>query len=153
MSNPGATHAALDQNRMIVLPLKPRFADAILNGAKTVELRRSEPKIVVPTRALVYATSPVRALVGTCIVTSVESEQMATLWREYGPRTGVNHREFLDYFEGVEKGTALTLEDPASLLQPIPLTRLRETSQGFRPPQSFAYVDTQTGAELLRLAA
>ena len=138
---------------MMVLSLKPRFADAILDGAKTVELRRSEPKIVVPTRALLYATSPVRVLVGTCIVTSVESERLATLWWKYGPRTGVNHREFLDYFEGVERGTALTLADPAALPQPIPLTRLRETSQGFRPPQSFAYVDTQTGAELLRTAA
>ena len=127
---------------MIVLSLKPRFADAVLAGAKTVELRRSEPKIVVPTRALVYATSPVRALVGTCIVTSVVSEQLATLWREYVPRTGVDHQEFLAYFEGVERGTALTLADPASLPQPIPLARLRETSPGFRPPQSFAYVDT-----------
>ena len=43
----------LDQERMIVLPLKPRFADAILTGEKTVELRRAEPKIVVPTRALI----------------------------------------------------------------------------------------------------
>jgi len=138
---------------MIVLSLKPRFADAILAGSKTVELRRLEPKIVVPTRALVYSTSPVRALVGTCIVTSVVSERLATLWREYGPSTGVNHREFLDYFEGVEKGTALTLADPTSLPQPIPLTRLRETSPGFRPPQSFAYVDTQTGDRLMRTAA
>ena len=151
--NPELAGQTLDQNRMIVLSLKPRFADAILAGGKTVELRRSEPKIVVPTRALVYATSPVRALVGTCIVTSVVSEQLATLWREYGPRTGVNHREFLEYFEGVEKGTALTLADPASLPQPIPLTRLRGTSPGFRPPQSFAYVDTHIGDELLRLAA
>ncbi|MDE0067519.1 MAG: ASCH domain-containing protein [Acidimicrobiaceae bacterium] len=153
MSNSSIAHAALDPGRMIVLPLKPRFAEAILAGAKTVELRRSEPKIVVPTRALIYATSPVRALVGTCIVTSVVSERLAALWREFGPRTGINHQEFLNYFEGVEKGTALTLADPASLPQPIPLTRLRETSPGFRPPQSFAYVDTRTGDELLRLAA
>ena len=138
---------------MIVLPLKPRFAEAILTGEKTVELRRAEPKIVVPTRALIYATSPVRALVGTCIVTSVETDCLANLWQRFGPRTGINRQEFLDYFEGVEKGAALTLSDPDILLRPIPLGRLRETSQGFRPPQSFAYVNAETGNELLTTAA
>ena len=37
----------LDQDRMIVLSLKPRFAEAILAGTKTVELRRTGPRIVV----------------------------------------------------------------------------------------------------------
>ncbi len=143
----------LDQHRMIVLPLKPRFAEAVLLGSKTVELRRAEPKIVVPTRALVYSTSPVRALVGTCIVTSVETHSLVDLWERFGPSTGVNVQEFFGYFDGVEKGTALTLSDPEALPRPVPLARLRETPQGFRPPQSFAYVDTQTGDELLRLAA
>ena len=42
----------LDLDRMVVLSLRPRFAEAILAGDKTVELRRTVPKIVVPTRAL-----------------------------------------------------------------------------------------------------
>ncbi len=33
----------LDSDRMIVLSLKPRFAQAILAGVKTVELRRTVP--------------------------------------------------------------------------------------------------------------
>ena len=52
---------------------RPRFAEAILAGVKTVELRRTVPKIVVPTLALLYATTPVRALLGTCIITDVRS--------------------------------------------------------------------------------
>ena len=52
MTKPELVDPPLDQNRMIVLSLKPRFAAAVLAGTKTVELRRSEPKIVVPTRAL-----------------------------------------------------------------------------------------------------
>ena len=60
--------SGLDADRMVVLSLKPRFAEAILSGVKTVELRRTVPKIVVPTRALLYATTPVRALLGTCVI-------------------------------------------------------------------------------------
>ena len=99
---------ALDRDRMMILSLRPRFADAILSGVKTVELRRTEPKIRVPTLALIYASTPVRALLGTCVVTSVESGHLAALWRVHGAGSGLDHGEFLNYFEGVEAGTALT---------------------------------------------
>ena len=143
----------LDQDRMIVLSLKPRFAEAILTGDKTVELRRAEPKIVVPTRALLYATTPVRALLGTCIITSVKSAELAVLWREYGSRTALLDQEFQQYFEGVDVGTALTLTRPQAFSRQIALQDLRAKPGSFRPPQSFAYVDTKTGDRLLRMAA
>ena len=46
---------ALDPARALVLSLKPRFAEAILSGTKTVEVRRVMPRITVPTLALLYA--------------------------------------------------------------------------------------------------
>ena len=138
---------------MVVLSLKPRIAEAILAGAKTVELRRTEPKIVVPTRALLYAATPVRALLGTCIITSVRSTDLAALWREYGSESDLRYDEFQEYFNGVDAGTALTLIQPRPFTRRIPLEEMRAKRRGFRPPQSFAYVDTKTGDGLIRMAA
>ncbi len=143
----------LDQDRMVVLSLRPRFAEAILAGVKTVELRRTVPKIVIPTRALLYAASPVRALLGTCVITSVRSADLAALWHEYGPRSKLSFGEFQQYFKGVNTGTALTLSGPQTLNRPIPLQDLRAKPRNFRPPQSFAYVDTKTGNQLIQMAA
>ena len=143
----------LDQNRMVVLSLKPRFAEAILGGGKTVEFRRIALKIAVPTRALLYAASPVRALLGTCIITSVQSLDPVTLWREHGSGSGLLYHEFQEYFDGVEMGTALTLIQPRAFRRRIPLQDLRAKPKGFRPPQSFAYVDIKTGDQLIRMAA
>ena len=143
----------LDPDRMVVLSLKPRFAEAILTGVKTVELRRTEPKIVVPTRALLYAASPVRALLGTCIITSVQPSDLPTLWREHRLGSGLLYHEFQEYFEGVDVGTALTLTQPRAFSRQIPLQDLRARPNGFRPPQSFAYVDTDTGDRLMQMAA
>lgn len=145
--------AELDQDRMIVLSLKPRFAEAILAGTKTVELRRTTPKIEVPTRALLYASTPVRALLGTCIITSVTSANLADLWREFGSRADLPYHEFKRYFEGVEVGTALTLDEQRPLSRKVPLRDLRAKPRGFRPPQSFSYVDSKTGDRLLQMAA
>ena len=144
---------ALDRDRMMILSLRPRFADAILSGVKTVELRRTEPKIRVPTLALIYASTPVRALLGTCVVTSVESGRLAALWRVHSAGSGLDHGEFLNYFKGVEAGTALSLASPRRFSRPISLVELRSRPTGFRPPQSFSYVDTETGNRLLQLAA
>lgn len=143
----------LDPDRMVVLSLKPRFAEAILDGVKTVELRRTVPKIVVPTRALLYATTPVRALIGTCIITRVQSADLAVLWREYGSRSDLRYHEFQQYFNGMDAGTALALTQPRAFSQRIPLHDLRAKPRGFRPPQSFSYVDARTGDRLLRMAA
>ena len=143
----------LDRDRMVVLSLKPRFAEAILTGVKTVELRRTVPKIVVPTRALLYATTPVRALLGACVITRVASAELAVLWREYGSRSDLRYREFLQYFDGVDAGTALELIQPRAFHRQVSLQDLRAGPRGFRPPQSFAYVDTETGDQLMRLAA
>lgn len=144
---------ALDQDRMIVLSLKPRFAEAILAGTKTVELRRTKPRIEVPTRALLYATTPVRALLGTCIITDVRSADLVALWRVYGSRSDLSHNEFKRYFEGLDVGTALLLAHQQPLDRIVPLQDLRAKPKGFRPPQSFAYVDAKTGHRLLRMAA
>ncbi|WP_420621822.1 hypothetical protein [Candidatus Poriferisodalis sp.] len=143
----------IDQERMLVLSLKPWFAEAILSGDKTVELRRVEPKIIVPTRALVYATTPLRAMLGTCIVTAVVSDQLATLWETFGSRTGLQHAEFLHYFSGAKVGTALTLRAAKRFDVQIPLAELRSSPGGFRPPRSFAYLDTVSGNQLLQIAA
>ena len=143
----------VDPERMVVLSLKPRFAEAILVGDKTVESRRTVPKIVVPTLALLYATTPVRALLGTCVVTGVRSAELAVLWREYGSRSDLRYHEFQQYFKGVDVGAALTLTEARPLGRRIPLQDMRVKLKSFRPPQSFAYLDTETGDQLIWMAA
>ena len=147
------TEVEIDPDRMVVLSLRPRFAEAILKGVKTVELRRTEPKIETPTLALLYAASPARSLVGTCIITSVWSADHGDLWRKHGRKVGLPYHEFQQYFKGVDKGTALTLTKPQAFSRQVHLQDLRAKRGGFRPPQSFAYVDTKTGGQFIQMAA
>ena len=92
---------------------------------------------------------PDELLLGTCVITSVRSADLAALWHEFGSRSELSFHEFQQYFEGVAKGTALTLSEPQALT--IPLQDLRAKPRRFRPPQSFAYVDTKTGNQLIRM--
>ena len=130
---------SLDPARALVLSLKPRFAEAILDGTKTVEVRRIMPRITIPTLALLYASGSSRALVGTCVVRSVARYPTDELWHLHGADTALSRTEFDAYLEGRDCGVALLLERPELLAPPIPLHTLRQ-AHGFRPPQSLAYV-------------
>jgi predicted transcriptional regulator len=142
------TDRVLDPARTLVLSLKPRFAEAILTGTKTVEVRRVRPRMSVPTLALLYASGSARALVGTCVVRSVARYPAGELWQLHGAGTALSRTEFDAYLLGRDCGVALLLERPEPLAAPIPLHTLRQ-AHGFRPPQSFAYVNHAQRKRLL----
>jgi len=142
-----------DPHRMLVLSLKPRFAEAILSGKKTVELRRVEPRIIVPTRALIYASTPTRSLVGQCVVYKVLRLPLQELWRRFGADTALSNREYQNYFTGTDAGVALRLSHPTRLPAQIPLSKLQQSVDRFRAPQSFSYLATEAGARLLAIAS
>ncbi|WP_420609458.1 ASCH domain-containing protein [Candidatus Poriferisodalis sp.] len=137
-----------DPARALVLSLKPRFAEAILDGTKTIEVRRIMPRITVPTLALLYASGAIRALVGTCVVRSVARYPTEELWQQHGAHTALSRAEFNTYLVGRDSGVALLLEHPKPLAVPIPLHTLRQ-AHGFRPPQSLAYVNHAQRKRLL----
>lgn len=142
------TERLLDPARALVLSLKPRFAEAILDGTKTVEVRRVMPRITIPTLALLYASGSVRALVGTCVVRSVARYPTDELWHLHGADTALSRTELDAYLQGRDCGVALLLERAEPLAAPIPLHTLRH-AHGFRPPQSLAYVSHAQRKRLL----
>jgi len=52
-------------NHAFLISIRPRFAEMIFSGSKTVELRRVCPKVSVGDLALVYVSSPAMELRGS----------------------------------------------------------------------------------------
>lgn len=127
-------------DRALLLSLKPTFAELLLSGEKTVELRRVRPRAAAGTLAIVYASTPVRAVLGTCTVADIGEEHPSVIWRLHGPRTGLRWHEFNEYFLGQGSAVAITVIAPCRLDEPVPLRVLRAGPYGFSPPQSFRYL-------------
>lgn len=136
----------------IVLALRPRFADAILDGTKTVELRRTRIAAPPGTRFLLYASSPMMAVVGTATLTEAETETPAQVWRRHRHNLGLSRAEYDAYLDGATLATALTLTNAVRIPIPHTLASLREQA-GFRPPQSYRYLTEFDPVELHRAAA
>lgn len=125
--------------RDIVISIRPQYSDKIIEGLKTVELRRRFP-VSAPsgTIAYIYSTSPTRAMVGSASIKNVLKLSVDELWQNFENNAYIKKDDFDKYFEGVDHGFALLFEDVRPFSRPIPLTELREDF-GFQPPQSFLY--------------
>lgn len=129
------------ENRALFMSLRPRFAELLLDGRKTVDLRRIEPAVHPGTLVLLYASSPTRALVGTGLVLSVCVASSDEIWTRLGSLTGLSRAEYDSYFDGADTAVAISLGDLRRLERPVPLPELRKGRSWFRPPQSFRYFD------------
>jgi predicted transcriptional regulator len=137
--------------RALVLSLRPRFADAILEGRKTAELRRQRVGAPPGTRIILYSSAPVMAVVGTARIAEVHTLSPAIAWRRFRSRLALTRAEFDQYLEGCTTACVVDVEHVQRLDSPLPLGQLHNATR-FRPPQSYRYLtpgDPQPLQELL----
>ncbi len=136
--------------RDLWLSIHPRWINAIVDGRKTVELRRRAPSVEPGATAVLYATSPDCCVVGSVVVSSVVSMPLGQLWEQYGLSAAVTRREFYRYFHGVSAGSAIEFGTVRTLADPVGLHQLREL--GIRPAQGWRYLPPAWGKNLLSAA-
>lgn len=136
---PGFPAPSEGPNRDVVFSIHPGHADKILRGEKTVELRRKFTEEFEPGGlAMIYSTSPIKALTGVAKIRDVQRLKLPTLWKEHREKFCVRKNDFDTYFAGLERGYAIHLNEAQPLPRPIHLDELRVRC-GFAPPQSFQY--------------
>jgi len=134
---------------VLFLSLRPEYAELLVGGQKTVELRRIRPRAPVGTIVLLYASSPQRELVGTCTVAAIGQATPDQIWKLHGSKTGICRTDFRAYFNGTTQAVAITVTNPRRFDRPISLPRLRSKWIDFQPPQSFRYVSNADASQLL----
>jgi predicted transcriptional regulator len=132
--------ARLPLSRDVIFSIRPVHAEKILEGSKTVELRRRFASDVRPgTLALIYSTSPTSALTGSACIQEVQWLAVTELWEKHCFAACLQKKEFEDYFSGLKRGYAIVLTAVKPLERPVGLPELRERF-GFEPPQSYQYI-------------
>lgn len=121
----------------ILLSVKPKFADLIVDGSKLVELRRTVPAQNVGIIAI-YSSSPVQMIVALADVKETIEASPTKLWaisKDNGG--GLTRTELMDYFDSKKTGFAIMLQNVRVYGKPVQPTNV------FRPfsaPQSFRYL-------------
>lgn len=126
------------EERALFISVKPQYADAILDGRKTVDLRRTRPNLPDGSLVILYSSTPTRAVVGWAQLIGVREGTPTEIWDEYGAAAAIEELDYDAYFDGTDQAFALELDDVVAALRPIPLSVIR--SIGIQPPQSWRYV-------------
>lgn len=118
-----------------LLSIKPIYANAILDGHKKVEFRKRPFKRAV-THVIIYATAPMKRIIGWFRTKRFEQMSPAALWKRFASVGGISHDDFEAYYGRSESGVAIHVEQPRRLKAPLPLNKVCSTTA----PQSYAYL-------------
>ena len=120
----------------IMLSVSPGYARSILDGKKSVELRRRAPRISDGTRAWLYATLPEGQVVALLTIDTVVEAPLGEIWNRYGQKAAIRREAFDAYFTGLETGAALIIRDVQAMKVPVSLNEIRQHG-AFQPPQFY----------------
>jgi len=121
----------------VLLSIKPEFALKIFDGSKKYEYRRAIFKNPEVSRVIVYASEPIKRIIGEFEIEDILHDELPALWIKTRNHAGISERRFFEYFAGKPKGYAIKVKTATMYDDPLPLNRFMVSS----PPQSFCYLD------------
>ncbi len=127
-----------DKLKVAFLPIKPVYAERLINGTKRFEFRR-RPMSADVTHIVVYASSPYKRILGIVEVTSIERGSVRSVWNKTKECAGVSRAEYFDYFDGADFAYAIAI-DPSKTVRFDRHISPSDVEENFVVPQSFKYV-------------
>ena len=127
--------------RFALMSIHPKYAEAILDGSKRVEFRKRRLPDDID-KVVIYATSPIKAVLGEFMVARRVTATPPTLWRLFsGDGAGVTRAELETYYfaepsSEMPRGTAIVIASPITYDEPRPLADYGIV----HPPQSWRYL-------------
>jgi predicted transcriptional regulator len=121
----------------VLLSIKPKHVEAIIKGQKKYEFRRVIFKDKNINIVYVYASYPIKKIIGTFHIGNIIKDKPKNLWQRFNDVSGLDEAEFFEYFKDSETGFAIEIRNAEMYETPIDL---EEAIPGFVPPQSFRYV-------------
>ena len=119
-----------------LLAIQPRYASQLMDGSKRVEFRKTKFKQDVG-RVFVYASSPVKQVVGFFEVEELVEATPQVLWERYKAVGGIDEADYKAYYGDARLGVAIVVGEVKRFDSPLDLAELTGSAV---PPQSFAYL-------------
>ena len=119
----------------ILLPIRPEYANKIIEQTKLFEYRKNICKRKID-KIVIYSTSPVKRIVAEVEVKSVLSNTPSKLWNETKQYSGISKSKYMKYFENKEKSYAYELGKIIVYKQP---KLLKDFGINYYP-QSYVYL-------------
>ncbi|MDP3103480.1 MAG: ASCH domain-containing protein [Candidatus Methanoperedens sp.] len=121
----------------VLLSVKPKYAEKIVEGKKKYEFRRAIFKKQNIEKVYIYSTSPVSKIIATFEIEKILKDSPEKIWKLCQKYAGISKKDFFDYFKNSEMAFAIEIGYVNSFQEPIDPYLIIED---FTPPQSFYYL-------------
>lgn len=130
--------------RVALMAIHERYADAIMDGVKRVEFRKRRLAADIET-VWVYATAPISKVIGRFSIHEIVQGTPQDIWERYGSVGVIEQDAFFSYYDGRETAVAIVVRSAERLPDPVSLNEIDP-----RPavPQSFAYLSAASAPSL-----
>ena len=130
----------MEKSPVVLLSIRPCYADLIFNGEKTAELRKRIGHDMQNRDVLVYVTSPVRQVRGGFHVGDIQQGTPKEVWHSVSAEAGIDKQEFDAYYSGSKTAYALKITSVWQYEKPWGLSDLRAKLEKFVVPRSWRYL-------------
>jgi predicted transcriptional regulator len=137
---------SIPNKRIVLIAIRPRFAESIMKGEKKVEFRKIRFSEKV-SHMVIYASKPIQRILGYFQVPTIEEDSPERLWARYHYVSGLSYNEFRNYYAASDKGIAITVGDLWQFKEPMPISKL---DKSIHVPQSFSYLTYEIFEMILR---
>lgn len=128
----------------ILISVEAAYAARMLDGTKTIELRRRPVRLKTGSKMWVYSKLPRGQVELVATISDVIEGHPSTIWRKYGKQTGVSRKDYFEYFSGAKTAHAITIDYTKKLLPILSLEKIREQISNFHPPQFFKRLEVNS---------
>lgn len=130
----------------ILMSLKPMFALEIVNKVKDCEVRTYFKPVTPRDVVVIYASSPLRKILGEFVVEEVWvlgfRDALRVVEKVCGRFGEENMRYVVErYSKSVRKLIVIKVGDVVNYRRPVPLDVIKALDPSFRPPISYTYLN------------
>ena len=140
----------MKQSKYLFLAIKPEFANKILAKEKTIELRKLRPHIKEGDYIIIYASSPIKGVVGFAKVKKIIEISPNEMWKIYSSKLCIDKNRYDNYFLNKRKAIGIEIESIRNIQPIITLEEIKKIDNSFIPPQGYRYVSNIQILQLLQ---
>ena len=95
--------------KYLFISVKPEFANKIVTKEKTIELRKIKPHVNIGDYIIIYASSPIKSVIGYGIIKQIIEKSPRRMWDEHSEFLGIDKDRFDEYYAEKEKSIGIEI--------------------------------------------
>jgi predicted transcriptional regulator len=128
------------QLKIAFMPIKPIYADRIVNGEKKFEYRRTMINDNL-SHIIIYSSSPIKNIIAIAKVVKVHWGSPYGIWESTKYAAGITRKQYREYFKGAKNACAIELGFIYKLKIEM---KPSDIDENLKVPQSYSYVNEDT---------